>query len=48
MIKSTSFGITPEGREAKLYKLKRGKYTAYVTDFGATLVKFCGYHRSLR
>ncbi len=45
MIKSTSFGMTPEGREAKLYKLKRGKYTAYVTDFGATLVKFCGPDR---
>lgn len=45
MIKSTSFGMTPEGREAKLYKLKRGKYTAYVTDFGATLVRFTGPDR---
>lgn len=45
MIKSTSFGMTPDGREARLYKLKRGKYTAYVTDFGATLVKFCGPDR---
>lgn len=45
MIKSTSFGKTPDGCETHLYHLKNGMYSADITDFGATLVRFCGPDR---
>lgn len=46
MIKFSSFGKLSDGRETKLYHLKNGKYSADISDFGATLVKFCGPDRS--
>lgn len=46
MIKSTLFGTTPDGRETRLYHLKNGQYSADITDFGATLVKFSGPDRN--
>ncbi len=46
MIKSSSFGKLTDGREARLYHLKNGKYSADITDFGATLVKFTGPDRN--
>ena len=48
MIKSVSFGKTPDGRETKLYHLENGRYSADITDFGATLVRFCGPDRNGR
>jgi aldose 1-epimerase len=45
MIKFTPFGKTPDGKEAKLYHLKNGDYSADITDFGATLVSFSGPDR---
>lgn len=45
MIKSSPFGKLPDGREARLYHLKNGKYSADITNFGATLVRFCGPDR---
>ncbi len=45
MIKSSPFGKTADGRDVRLYHLKNGKYSADITDFGATLVRFCGPDR---
>jgi aldose 1-epimerase len=45
MIKSSLFGKTEDGRNVRLYHLKNGKYSADITDFGATLVRFCGPDR---
>lgn len=45
MIKSSSFGKTADGQEVRLYHLKNGNYSADITDFGATLVRFCGPDR---
>lgn len=44
-MKKISFGQLPDGREVYLYHLENGKYSADITDFGATLVKFCGPDR---
>lgn len=46
MIKFEFFGKTHDGRDARIYHLKNGNYSADVTDFGATLVRFCGPDRS--
>ncbi len=44
-MKKTSFGKLPDGREAFLYHLENGKYSAIISDFGATLIKFSGPDR---
>lgn len=46
MIKSSPFGKTPDGREARVFHLVNGKYSADITNFGATLVRFCGPDRN--
>ena len=45
MIKSSPFGKTPDGREARVFHLKNGKYSVDICNFGATLIKFCGPDR---
>ena len=46
MIKSSPFGKTPDGREARVFHLKNGKYSVDICNFGATLIKFCGPDRN--
>ena len=38
-MKQESFGFLPDGREAHLYTISCGSLTAFVTDFGAALVR---------
>ncbi len=45
MIKSTHFGTTSDGREIRLYHLTNGKYSVDISNYGATLIKFCGPDR---
>lgn len=45
MIKSSPFGKLADGTMTRLYHLENGKYSVDITDFGATLVKFCGPDR---
>ena len=44
-MKKTSFGFLPDGKEVFLYHLECGSYSADITDFGATLIKFSGPDR---
>ena len=39
-MKITPFGILPDGREAHLYTITAGRYTAKITDYGATVTSF--------
>ena len=46
MIRSTLFGKTTDGRDTRLYHLENGQYSVDISDFGATLIRFCGPDRN--